>query len=164
MRPYDFIDAQQLREAAEAYFKKCEDDKAQDKGMRKYKALFILKEPHPYTIAGLCQFIGVSNWAQFVRVNSKREGFADTIEYIERTIRSSLIAGAIAGVYSKKLVRRITRPKDEIKIYHKTPPDFDADEWQVPDAGDWDADAGDWPTDIGDWQIPDADEWQIPDE
>lgn len=112
--------AEELWEDAMLYFEWC-DDNPVDAAINvvRYK-----KEKHggskemkkqdqqenvtrPYTLYGLCAFLGITKWYQFKATNIGRDGFEDVILTIENVIASQQIDGAMTGVFKENLTARL---------------------------------------------------------
>lgn len=61
----------------------------------------------PYTIEGLCDRLGISNWTKFVQDNKEREGFADVIDWAKNKIRMCQVEGGMVGIYNPNLTARL---------------------------------------------------------
>lgn len=115
MAKYIFKNVEELRRAADAYFQWCDNDYIKGKETEQGGAIVTQEYPRPYTLEGLAEYIGVSNWTQFVNDNSKREGFSDELGRIRNKVRANQIEGALAGIYKENLVARINGIAEQIQ-------------------------------------------------
>jgi len=61
----------------------------------------------PYTLFGLCAFLGITKWANFKISYASKEGFEDVMLTIENIIASQQIDGAMTGVFKENLTARL---------------------------------------------------------
>lgn len=67
----------------------------------------------PYTLYGLCAFLGITKWSQFKATNIGRDGFEDVILTIENVIASQQLDGAMTGVFKENLTARLNGLADK---------------------------------------------------
>lgn len=118
MRKFKY--ASELWEAATFYFKWVDDNPWLQQDLVKYKGFSNLAEipqSRPYTLSGLCFFLGVSESYFRVFKHNIREreaegkawetdaDFADTIEAIEQVIETQQLEGAMVGAFNYNIVR-----------------------------------------------------------
>ena len=119
-----FETAQELLEAAESYFKNCDENPIRgSRSVRNKDGEKITEDvmlPRPYTFEGLCLFVGIPDWTMFCTRNREREGFEDAIATIRNRIRRCQIEGAMVGVYRENLTARLNGIAEQVQDV--TPP------------------------------------------
>jgi DNA-packaging protein gp3 len=103
-RPKKFDNVEQLENLIEGYFDYCDNyaykQKYIDKeGETKEKIIF---SPKPYTVSGLCAFLGISR--ETLNDYSKKEEFSDTIKAAKIAIEAEKVEGATQGKYNATIV------------------------------------------------------------
>lgn len=119
MAKYIFNSAEKLREAADAYFKWCDENPIKGQAVQGDRDE-TREYPRPYTFEGLALFIGVSNWTQFVNDNREREGFSDELDRIRNKVRCNQIEGALVGIYKENITARLNGIAEQVQDI--TPP------------------------------------------
>lgn len=67
----------------------------------------------PYTLYGLCAFLGITKWHQFKSTYISKDGFENVILTIENVIASQQIDGAMTGVFKENLTARLNGLADK---------------------------------------------------
>lgn len=67
----------------------------------------------PYTLYGLCAFLGIARWYKFKAQYIEKEGFEDVLLTIENVIASQQIDGAMTGVFKENLTARLNGLADK---------------------------------------------------
>lgn len=84
--------------------------------------------PRPYTIEGMCDRLGISNWTKFVQDNKERDGFADVIDWARNKIRMCQVEGGMVGIYNPNLTARLNGIAENIITNEMPAPQIMADE------------------------------------
>lgn len=122
---YQFKTAADLKAAAIAYFEWC--DKNPIRGQRTIRKGDDEPEtrdemyPRPYTFEGLCDYIDIWDWSNFVSDNKEREGFAPVLGWIRNKIRKQQIEGSMVGIYRENLTARLNGIADNMAITELPP-------------------------------------------
>lgn len=115
-----FENPAELWEAACDYFKFIDDNPHPQAELVKYKGVATLEEVpkmKPYTLSGLCFFLGCSEsyFRKFKHVIRERDAagkpkdtdtaFMETIEAVEQVIETQQLEGAMVGAFNYNIVR-----------------------------------------------------------
>lgn len=95
-------DTKLLNDRAREYFKKCDDRTKQE--VVKEVGLVDVPAPAPYTVEGLCNYLGIST--QNFSVWRKKEGdFGDKARLIHQRITDNRVTGALDGTQNSSFAR-----------------------------------------------------------
>lgn len=100
-----------LLEAAQEYFQWCDENpwikNDAVKGGDMAGVLIKIPTARPYTLSGLCVYIGAneSYWRNFKKDN-KIEGFSAVITHVEEVIRTQKFEGAAVGAFNANIIAR----------------------------------------------------------
>ncbi len=115
-RPQIFETPEDLYNSACEYFEYTTNRKDLD------KYAFKQKRNVPFTLTGLCLFLGVNTkyfWDFKRRLNveesEKDAEFSEVINKIEEIIQTQQVTGAIVGLYKENIIARLNGIKDSVK-------------------------------------------------
>jgi hypothetical protein len=82
------------------------------------KEIIELDQPLPYTLGGLCIFLGVSHsyWKDFRATNKNDKGFSAIIAQVEEIIYHQKFSGAAAGQFNANIISRDLGLKDRSDV------------------------------------------------
>lgn len=66
----------------------------------------------PYSLGGLCSYLGCSRSFYDEKKNQSGEDFKEVFAYIESIIETQLLEGAITGIYSNSFVSKLLNETD----------------------------------------------------
>lgn len=108
-----FKDSKKLLESVNGYFGWCEENpwyrNEAVKGGEMAGEIIKVPTARPYTISGLCIYLGVNEtfWRQFKgSETAKTEDFSSVITYAEEVIRTQKFEGAAVGAFNANIISR----------------------------------------------------------
>jgi hypothetical protein len=80
------------------------------------KEVIEIETQRPYTIEGLCLFLGITTVTFYDYKKSKGDDFSNVFTYVQGKIRAQQIEGAQIGVFNANLTARINGIRDNIDV------------------------------------------------
>lgn len=121
-----FTDPKKLLEAAYEYFTHTDLRKWKKKDWVGKDAMEVIRETEtPYTITGLCLYLGVSDtwWRNFKKTEAytNDSDFASVVSHIEKIIYTQKLEGAAVGAFNANIIARDLGLREKTEL--STPPD-----------------------------------------
>ena len=110
-RDRKYTDPQTLLDACYEYFETCNENPwiKQDAIRSGQNAGEVIEIPtqRPYTLVGLCVFIGITRQAWYNWKEEANKDFVDIITHVEEVIEQNQLEGATVGAYNHNIIARL---------------------------------------------------------
>lgn len=121
-QPPCFNSPQEMLERAIEYFKWCEDNPLDEHKIFAQQGMIIdgeVKHKRPYTQAGLCVYLGISEqtWRNY---RDSNPDYFEVTKLITDAMYDQKFAGASAGIFNANIIARDLGLKDKIETDHKS--------------------------------------------